>query len=234
MKSNEQGGEIWTTRAGTIELAREYPVSKRVVIMKSIVPIVIVAALAVGMLLISNESVLFGQLSNTPPSDHLNRPVELALLISVGLVGLALVCHVLYWELHRLSLYYAIEGGHFIMSRGIILKQRGSFPLARISEVYLERNFLDLIFGVYNLHISTPTAESSEFARIEGLSSRAAHGMQEYLVRLVEEVQPKKLTSELKESILAETPETVEASEIAEYARRNQQARSFPNLDSLQ
>lgn len=84
-------------------------------------------------------------------------------------------------------LYYGVENGQFMISKGIFLKQRGSFPLGRITDIYLERGAIDLIFGLYDLHVSTPTVSSGEFAKISGLSRASAFGIQEKLSALVEE-----------------------------------------------
>jgi len=76
---------------------------------------------------------------------------------------------------------YGIEAGHLVISKGIVLKRRGSFPLSRITDVYLDRTFADFLFGLYTLHISTPTMTSGHFARIDGLSLKSALRMQEVL-----------------------------------------------------
>lgn len=81
---------------------------------------------------------------------------------------------------------YRVENGHFYISKGIFLKQKGSFPLNRITDIYLDRSAGDLIFGLWNIHLSTPTASSGEFAHICGLSERNATGLQRILSELVQ------------------------------------------------
>lgn len=77
--------------------------------------------------------------------------------------------------------FYGIEAGHLVLVKGIILKRRGSFPLSRITDVYLDRTFTDFLFGLYTLHISTPTMTSGHFARIDGLTRKSALRLQESL-----------------------------------------------------
>lgn len=92
----------------------------------------------------------------------------------------------IYEQLARLSCYYGIEDGHFVIARGIFIRERGSFPLARITDVYLESNLMNLFFGVRTLHLATPTMLSEQFARIDGLPTRVAEALQRRISRLVE------------------------------------------------
>jgi len=88
--------------------------------------------------------------------------------------------------LRRHCVYYGLDDGQFVISRGIILKQRGFFPLSRITDIYLERSPLDFVFGLHTLHISTPTSLSERFARIEGLNLETALALQQLLSSVVE------------------------------------------------
>ncbi|RIL10965.1 MAG: hypothetical protein DCC75_03285 [Proteobacteria bacterium] len=109
------------------------------------------------------------------------------LALGAALFWLMQLC---YHELVRMTLRYDLEEGHFVISRGIIIKQRGLFPLSRITDVYLERSLPDLIFGLHTLHVSTPTELSERFARIDGLGFREAMGMQKELAYVLENNPP--------------------------------------------
>jgi membrane protein YdbS with pleckstrin-like domain len=104
-------------------------------------------------------------------------------------VVLYLPCY-FYERLYRACYRYGIEANHLILSKGIILKQRGQFPLSRITDVYLDRTLGDLFFGLYNLHLSTPTSHSEKFARIDGLKLKTALAFQKYLTTCLESTHP--------------------------------------------
>lgn len=89
------------------------------------------------------------------------------------------------FALERWYYDYRIDSGHLYVVKGIFLKQKGSFPLARITDIYLDRSLLDFIFGLWDVHVSTPTASSGEFAHIPGLTSRNATNLQKKLSELV-------------------------------------------------
>ncbi|MDD2942645.1 MAG: PH domain-containing protein [bacterium] len=119
--------------------------------------------------------------------EFLKKSSELGLLIISILSFLIWLARFLLLELELRCYYYGVESGHFVFSKGIFLKQRASFPLSRITDLYVDRTFGDFIFGLYNLHVSTPTVHSGEFARVLGLNKKNVDGLQRRLSQLVEE-----------------------------------------------
>lgn len=119
--------------------------------------------------------------------DFFKKSCELGLLIISILAFLIWLARFLLLELEHHCYYYGVESGHFVFSKGIFLKQRASFPLSRITDLYVDRTFGDFIFGLYNLHVSTPTVHSGEFARVLGLNKKNVDGLQRRLSQLVEE-----------------------------------------------
>lgn len=163
------------TESSNLNLVKRYPISALHEFKKTVWPLVV--GLGAGML------VLLSSVSDYLGFGFLNLDPTVEIIFKYGAV-IALSAWVLlflYQTLVRLTIYYGIENGHFVISRGIILKKRGFFPLNRITDVYLERSLADLIFGLHTLHVSTPTALSEQFARVEGLSTRNALGLQKQL-----------------------------------------------------
>ncbi len=164
---------------GSIDLSREFRISHRSVIKRSFVWIFVFAMLALCAATAGwNSRAAIGD-------DNLANAIQhfLALFLLAGTA----ICAVklLYEELYRACYHYGIEAGHLVISKGVILKQRGAFPLTRITDVYLERAFRDFIFGLCNLQFSTPTTHSGKFARIDGLSKKTAVALQHRLTALL-------------------------------------------------
>ncbi|MBN8549701.1 MAG: PH domain-containing protein [Deltaproteobacteria bacterium] len=114
-----------------------------------------------------------------------------------------------YEALRRHCLYYGIYDGHLLITQGILLKQRGFFPLSRITDIYLERTPIDLLFGLHTLHISTPTSLSERFARIEGLNLSTALALQQLLSSVLEHAEERAVkhsTLHEKERFMPPTP----------------------------
>lgn len=108
----------------------------------------------------------------------------MAMLLAISFLGW--VMRFLLYELEMWHYDYRVEKGHLNIHKGIFLKQKGSFPLARITDIYLDRSFSDFVFGLWNVHVSTPTASSGVFARVNGLSELNATGLQRSLSELVQ------------------------------------------------
>lgn len=161
------------------ELSTRFPVSWFIVPRRTIVTL---GCLVTVFALLMAGSFL-GRELNTPLLQEAFLPgLRMALLAMFAIWTLRAV----YEALARSHLEYRIEHGHLVISRGVLLKQRGVFPLPRIADVYVESTFLDLFFGLHTLHIATPTTLSEQFARIDGLSYANAEGLQEALVLAVE------------------------------------------------
>ncbi len=113
------------------------------------------------------------------------------LCIGVIIIG-ALVCllKLIYEIIYRSTYHYSIEDSNLVITEGVFLKQRGLFPITSIRDVYLDRKFLDLIFGLYNLHVSNANVESHTYGDVRGLTPEAAVGFQDYLKKLTVVVSP--------------------------------------------
>ncbi len=174
-KLQENGHEI-NDRA----LVSLYPISRRFVLKRASLWLLPVPLLAVLYLLFKSQP-SFAALN--AESGGLIARIVLYSAAGVAILGML---KVLYEELHRICYYYGIDSGNFVVRKGVILRQRGSFPLSRITDIYLARTYSDLLFNLCNLHISTPTRESSQFAHISGLSRKSAFELQNYLFSLLE------------------------------------------------
>ncbi len=85
----------------------------------------------------------------------------------------------------QLSFQYRVSGGNLYLRKGFITKETGSFPLSRITDIYLHRGWGDFFWGLSSLHVSTPTASSGNFAYIHGLRIKDAEKMRARLEKLV-------------------------------------------------
>lgn len=160
----------------TIDLRSQYPIALRVILKRSFSWV----AGWIGFL-----GILVAVHAGT--SNHLfDSPAGQVVLSGFIIASAIFIAKLTYEILYRASYYYAIEAGYLVISKGIIIRQRGSFPLSRITDVYLDRSVSDFIFGLYDLHVSTPTIDSGRFARIDGLPRDSAVHLQRSLVSLIE------------------------------------------------
>lgn len=164
------------------DLKEIFPQPSRIILRRSLVWILVYILFAWGV---------FFSLSDVAPNR--NQLSQFTYLFGFYLIAIgAIVCigKVIY-EIAYHNLYlYKIEDGNLIVSEGIFLKERGMYPISAIRDVYLERNFLDLVFGLYNLHITNLSSESHHFGDIKGLAPEDAVGFQNYLKELIIIVRP--------------------------------------------
>jgi len=164
----------------SMKLDKSYPISYRVVLKQTFPWIV-------GFLVFSSLLFMAYLNLNSFVSDAKTLGYfHYALIGALEVSAVCLLCKLAYEILHRVTYHYSIQGKQLVISKGIILRSRGAFPLARITDVYLDRDFGDLILNLYSLHLSTPTIYSGQFARIDGLSRSVATSLQSYLSILLE------------------------------------------------
>lgn len=169
-----------------INLRRQYPISPQLIIKRAL-PWLFCFSLSVTLFILLD---VYFPLH--PPGQSVSSFASLfheTLLWLSLFLGITAAVKLLREMLYRYCYYYGIEAGHLVISKGILIKQRGAFPLSRITDVYLDRTFGDFLLGLYNLHVSTPTLHSAEFARVDGLRGRTAVSLQEYLTACLEASQ---------------------------------------------
>ncbi len=115
-------------------------------------------------------------------------------LVAKKLVFLAAVLAVIavrlcYTFLYRASYRYEVFRGRLHIVRGVLLKEEALLPLMPMTELYIRRNWLDLLFGLANLHIAVALERASKIAEIRGLRFRDAVQLRENILDLIEAEQ---------------------------------------------
>ena len=107
------------------------------------------------------------------------------LYLAISICGGKLIYELLCFLVYR----YSIELEHLTVLRGILFRTRASLPLAKINDVTLHRGPIEILFGIYSISVLTASPTASD-GTIEGLTSKSAHGLQSYLLALVETTLP--------------------------------------------
>lgn len=106
--------------------------------------------------------------------------VQLPELLAVG-VTVILLARLIYYEIYRYTYRFSIDGFRFVISRGVLFRERGSLPILPVSEIYIRRNFADYLLGLADIQIVTPLDASHRFASIEGFPVGHAYALQQFL-----------------------------------------------------
>lgn len=174
-----------TTSQDSIDLRDRYPLATRVILRRS--------WLWLSIYVFALYFTLFRYIDAEVAPTSEGVFVELLNTVSIWVVfgGLLLCCGKLIYEvLYFITYEYGIDAGNLTVTEGVILKTRSSFPLSKITDIYLDRDLVDTVFLLWDLNISTPQMQSSRFGKIFGLSRRSALELQDYLGTLLESVHP--------------------------------------------
>lgn len=66
--------------------------------------------------------------------------------------------------------YYDLNEQMLTVRKGVVTQKEITLPFSRITDVYIDQDFLDVLFKLCDVHVSTPTSESGLFAHIDGVS----------------------------------------------------------------
>ena len=78
--------------------------------------------------------------------------------------------HIVYF----FSYFYDVDEKNLIIRKGILAKKEVTVPFSKITDVNVDQDILDAMFGLYDLHVSSPTAATGRFAHIDGIDRRGA------------------------------------------------------------
>ena len=174
-KGSKEGGATHTSK-DPINLRKMFPLAYRSILKRSIHWI---AGFALLMILIS----LVDRIN--PHDETMASQIYFLFCLTLLLLGVVLLCcKLLYEVVYHHIYYYGIELEHLVISRGIFFKTRASFPLSSMTDLYLHRDPIDLLFLLYNLNVTTPSPVA-EHGSIEGLSTKKGAALQNYLLALV-------------------------------------------------
>lgn len=98
-------------------------------------------------------------------------------LVWLGWIGILAV--LLFWRsayqiFYFASYFYDMDDENFVIRKGVVAKREINLPFSKITDVYVDQDVLDVLFGLYDVHISTPTTSSGQFAHIDGLNRKGA------------------------------------------------------------
>ncbi|MEZ4753989.1 MAG: PH domain-containing protein [Bdellovibrionota bacterium] len=167
-----------------IDLKARYPRPLRSIVRRCL--IVVLAALVILMITtISSAKLEQGVLDEGFVTAYQNLLFWIQTLCFV-IIGGKIIYEILYFNLY----YYRIEEGHLVISTGVFLKDRASFPLDTINDVFLRRTVLDFVFGLYDVIFSTASQSSSKLAKIRDVSTPVAAHIQDYMNLLIAKTHP--------------------------------------------
>jgi putative membrane protein len=86
--------------------------------------------------------------------------------------------------------FYDLKENGLIVRKGVITKHEVTVPLDKIQDIYVDQDFLDRIFGLYDLHIATAGFGSSDI-HIDGINYMSSEALKELLLTKAVKIKEK-------------------------------------------
>lgn len=90
-----------------------------------------------------------------------------------------------YQMLYFLTYHYTVDSKNISIRKGVLAKKEITLPFSKVTDVYIDQDLLDVVFGLYDLHISTPTEQSGKVAHIDGIDKRGAVQLRNLLLEKI-------------------------------------------------
>jgi membrane protein YdbS with pleckstrin-like domain len=86
------------------------------------------------------------------------------------------------WILYFRRYFYDSDSLTITIRKGIITQKEVTLPFTQVTDVYVDQDIFDVLFGLYDVHISTATQESGQHAHIDGVCKKDALRLKELIL----------------------------------------------------
>ncbi len=167
------------------------PLQKRKILKKSFGSITkVVIGAIIGTVII--YMLLYGDVVELPPklAQSAYNKAYLMFLWFV-LISTMLFSRMIYQILYFLTYFYDMDQNNVVIRKGVVTKREITLPFSKITDVYVDQDLLDVLLGLYDVHISTPTVESGVFAHVDGVNKKGASLLRKMILEKVNQFTPR-------------------------------------------
>lgn len=108
-----------------------------------------------------------------------------AITFSVITIAVKYIYEVEYYKKY----HYDLNQDVLVIRKGVFGSRELTVPLNRIQDVFIDRDLLDLVFGLYDIYISTATSRSVLNAHIDGLDGKNTEKVALLLVNSIAKIK---------------------------------------------
>lgn len=83
--------------------------------------------------------------------------------------------------------FYDMAVDYLVIRKGTATSEEITIPYEHIQDVYIDQDFFDRIFGLYNVRFSSVNASSGALAFIDGVEKLAAVGLKDALLHKIKD-----------------------------------------------
>jgi membrane protein YdbS with pleckstrin-like domain len=182
-------------------LCSKFPLEQRKIIKKVISGWIILIILAIVIWTIISQIINTNRISSSlsQPARGLAYFLLFSAVIPELLLFLALVLYRIIYEIFYYKFYfYDLTEKELIIRKGVIARREVVIPFSRIQDVYVDQDFWDRIFGLYDIHVATAATggayAGSERAHIDGVNAENAESLKKIFVEKIRITETTKST----------------------------------------
>ena len=166
-------------------LREEIPLRRRKIIKKSLGRLIRVVSIAAVLTVI-----FFGVYTLMEDGDTAMAHRFVAQEGQIRFVWYSVMAAWIFWEpiyqyLYFAMYFYDMDEKNVIIRKGVVVQKEIILPFAKITDVYVDQDAPDVVLGLYDVHISTPTAESGAFAHIDGVDRKGAMTLRQMILEKI-------------------------------------------------
>lgn len=115
---------------------------------------------------------------------------SLAVFISAVIILIMWILEVLYQYYYYKTYYYNFGENEAEIRKGVISRAAGHVRYERIQNIFVDQDFLDRIFGLYDIHYETAGETSRFYSHVDGLTVKNAEALVDFLKNRVGKHMP--------------------------------------------
>jgi len=120
-----------------------------------------------------------------PVPQSAQNAVHFGIVVWFAFLGALMFYRMVYQYLYYLTYFYDANDQILVIRKGVIAKTEINVPFKRITDVYVDQDIPDVLLGIYDVHISTPTQESGNFAHIDGVNREGAYRLRAMILERI-------------------------------------------------
>jgi len=173
-------------------LCSKYPLEQRKIIKKVISGWLVLIILAIVIWTIISQIFYVNRTASSlsQPARGLAYFFVFSVIIPPLLLFLILVLYQIIYQIFYYKFYfYDLTEKELIIRKGVIARREVVIPFSRIQDVYVDQDFWDRIFGLYDVHVATAATggayAGSERAHIDGVNAENSESLKNMFVEKI-------------------------------------------------
>ena len=167
------------------DLQQQYPLSSRKFLKKILTSVVGIFILDIFLGSFFGFFLILALIGFSIIPDHTDNNIAVVVAVLVYYIlffAIHISLYAWYIKVYIKRYYYAGEEHFITIKKGVFAPAEIHVQWLKIQDVYVDQDIIDSILGLYDVHISSATAQSGIEAHIDGVDQQSADGLKKFLL----------------------------------------------------